>query len=84
MSNLNNLQLSVCVYILFVAAEIGNVEFLTIFVQSYPDIIWKVDENSRSIFHIAVMNRHEEIFKIIHELGAIKLRSHSKLHRIQY
>ena len=41
-------------------------------IRSYPDLIWKVDEEDHSIFHIAIMNRHEEIFKLIHELGAIK------------
>lgn len=58
--------------LLFAAAECGNVEFLVTLIRSYPDLIWKVDEKNRSIFHIAIMNRHEEIFKLIHELGAIK------------
>ncbi|XP_057544056.1 ankyrin repeat-containing protein At5g02620-like [Amaranthus tricolor] len=58
--------------LLFVAAEYGNVEFLTTLIRSYPDLIWIVDEESRSIFHIAIINRHEEIFKLIYELGAIK------------
>lgn len=58
--------------LLFVAAKCGNVEFLTTLIRSYPDLIWKVDEENRSIFHIAIMNRHEEIFELIYELGAIK------------
>ncbi|KAL2926835.1 Ankyrin repeat-containing protein ITN1 [Bienertia sinuspersici] len=58
--------------LLFVAAKCGNVDFLTTLVRSYPDLIWKVDEDNRSIFHIAIINRHEEIFKLIYELGAIK------------
>ncbi|XP_021719646.1 ankyrin repeat-containing protein At2g01680-like isoform X2 [Chenopodium quinoa] len=58
--------------LLFVAAQLGKVEFLMVLIKSYPDILWKVDENRYSIFHIAVIYRHEEIFKLIHEIGAIK------------
>ncbi|KAL2926548.1 Ankyrin repeat-containing protein ITN1 [Bienertia sinuspersici] len=32
----------------------------------------KVDENRRTIFHIAIIHRHEEIFRLIYEIGAIK------------
>lgn len=58
--------------LLFVAAKLGKVEFLMVLIKSYPDILWKVDENRYSIFHIAVIHRHEEIFKLIYEIGAIK------------
>ncbi|CAO2842600.1 unnamed protein product [Amaranthus hypochondriacus] len=58
--------------LLFVAAQLGKVEFLMVLIKSYPDILWKVDENRYSIFHIAVIHRHEEIFKLIYEIGAIK------------
>ncbi|XP_021766937.1 ankyrin repeat-containing protein ITN1-like isoform X1 [Chenopodium quinoa] len=58
--------------LLFIAAKCGNVEFLTTLIRTYPDLIWKVDEENRSIFHIAIIYRHEEIFKLIYELGAIK------------
>ncbi|XP_074263636.1 uncharacterized protein LOC141586341 [Silene latifolia] len=58
--------------LLFVAAKLGKVEFLTILIQTYPDLIWKVDENRYSIFHIAVIHRQVEIFKLIYEVGAIK------------
>ncbi|XP_021719643.1 ankyrin repeat-containing protein ITN1-like [Chenopodium quinoa] len=58
--------------LLFVAAKLGKVEFLTTLIRSYPDLIWKVDENRRTIFHIAIIHRHEEIFQLIYEIGAIK------------
>ncbi|KMS96654.1 hypothetical protein BVRB_8g201160 isoform B [Beta vulgaris subsp. vulgaris] len=58
--------------LLFVAAKLGKVEFLTTLIRSYPDLIWKVDENRYTIFHIAVTHRQEEIFKLIYEIGAIK------------
>lgn len=58
--------------LLFAAAKLGRVGFLKTLIQSYPDLIWKVDENRYTIFHIAIMHRQEEIFKLIYEIGAIK------------
>ncbi|CAI0392592.1 unnamed protein product [Linum tenue] len=58
--------------LLFTAAELGMVEFLTILIRSYPDLIWKVDEHSRSIFHTAVVHRQEKVFSLINEIGALK------------
>ncbi|XP_031269174.1 ankyrin repeat-containing protein NPR4-like [Pistacia vera] len=58
--------------LLFTAAELGNVEFIKVLIQKYPDLIWKVDDHSRSIFHIAVLHRQENIFNLIHEIGAHK------------
>ncbi|XP_074293718.1 uncharacterized protein LOC141620857 [Silene latifolia] len=58
--------------ILFVAVEVGNVEFVTTLIGRYPDLIWKLDEKHRSIFHVAVQFRRETIFRLIFEIGAIK------------
>ncbi|XP_030942224.1 ankyrin repeat-containing protein ITN1-like isoform X3 [Quercus lobata] len=58
--------------LLFDAAELGNVEFLIILIRAYPDLIWKVDQNNRSLFHTAVLYRQEAIFNLIYEIGAIK------------
>ena len=58
--------------LLFDAAELGNVEFLIILIRAYPDLIWKIDQNNRSLFHIAVLYRHQTIFNLIYEFGAIK------------
>lgn len=57
---------------LFVAAEYGNFEFIIELLLSYPDLIWKVDEQSQSFFHIAVIHRQERIFKLIYQIGALK------------
>ncbi|KAJ4702471.1 Ankyrin repeat family protein [Melia azedarach] len=56
--------------LIFDAAERGNVDFLSILICEYPDLIWKVDgdENTYSIFHIAVKNRQADIFKLIYEI----------------
>ncbi|KAL2524762.1 Ankyrin repeat family protein [Abeliophyllum distichum] len=54
------------------AAEIGNVEFLTLLTHSYPDLIWKINSDNYSIFHIAVIHRQEKVFSLIYRTGAIK------------
>ncbi|KAL2473934.1 Ankyrin repeat family protein [Forsythia ovata] len=54
------------------AAKIGNVEFLTLLTQSYPDLIWKINSDTYSIFHIAVIYRQEKVFSLIYDTGAIK------------
>ncbi|CAK7337027.1 unnamed protein product [Dovyalis caffra] len=56
--------------LLFTAAEQGNSEFLKIVIRSYPDVVFKVDEHQRSIFHISVLHRHENVFELIHDLGS--------------
>ncbi|KAK8574993.1 hypothetical protein V6N12_062670 [Hibiscus sabdariffa] len=58
--------------VLFVATEFGVVELITELIQSYPDLIWRVDEHSHSIFHTAVIHRQEKIFRFIHDIGAHK------------
>ncbi|CAL5410513.1 unnamed protein product [Camellia sinensis] len=58
--------------LLFTAAELGIVEFITVLIRSYPDLLWKVDDQSRSIFHVAVAHRQEKIFNLIYEIGALK------------
>ncbi|CAA2966409.1 ankyrin repeat-containing At5g02620-like [Olea europaea subsp. europaea] len=54
------------------AAKIGNVEFLTLLTHSYPDLIWEVNEEKHSIFHVAVINRQEKVFSLIYQTGANK------------
>ncbi|XP_044510168.1 uncharacterized protein LOC123228783 [Mangifera indica] len=58
--------------LVFVAAERGNIEFLKILIREYPDLIFQVDDNDYSIFHFAVKYRHEEIFRLVHEIGSAK------------
>lgn len=58
--------------LLFTAAELGNLDFLIILMRSYPNLIWKVDEQNRSIFHVAVIHRQEKVFNLIYELGGLK------------
>ncbi|KAM3742106.1 hypothetical protein ACB098_07G045800 [Castanea mollissima] len=57
---------------LFDAAEFGNAEFLIILIRTYPDMIWTTNIFHQSLFHIAVINRQESVFKLTHEMGAMK------------
>jgi ankyrin repeat protein len=54
------------------AAKVGNADFLIILARSCPDLIWQQDENKMSIFHIAILYRHESVFNLIHEIGSGK------------
>ncbi|KDO77346.1 hypothetical protein CISIN_1g044420mg, partial [Citrus sinensis] len=59
-------------HLLFDAAELGNFEFLAELICSYPDLVHELDDNNRSIFHIAVLHRHANIFNLIYEIGFTK------------
>ncbi|OIV95572.1 hypothetical protein TanjilG_30539 [Lupinus angustifolius] len=56
----------------FIAAEVGNFEFLSVVISTYPDLIWELDTMGRSIIHTAVLHRHASIFNLIHEIGPMK------------
>ncbi|XP_062095017.1 ankyrin repeat-containing protein NPR4-like isoform X2 [Humulus lupulus] len=58
--------------LLFDATKCGNFEFLAALISSYPDLLWEVDKENRSIIHIAVLYRHANIYNLIHEIGSIK------------
>ncbi|GJZ52088.1 ankyrin repeat-containing domain, PGG domain protein, partial [Tanacetum coccineum] len=58
--------------ILFVAAKRGNTRFVIELIRQYPDLIWKVDDKNRSIFHIAIKRRHEGIYNLLYEIGSMK------------
>ncbi|KAH6801433.1 hypothetical protein C2S52_001897 [Perilla frutescens var. hirtella] len=58
--------------ILHDAAKVGNVELITMLTHTYPNLIWNTDNNGYTIFHIAIIYRRENIFKLIHQSGAMK------------
>ncbi|KAJ9553644.1 hypothetical protein OSB04_017689 [Centaurea solstitialis] len=58
--------------ILFVAAEMGNTRFVIELLRTYPDLIWKVNDENHTVFHIAVMHRHQGIYNLLYEIGAMK------------
>ena len=48
------------------AAKVGNYDFLAVLISAYPELIWN---KGTTIFHIAIENRHVEIFNLMHEIG---------------
>ncbi|KAK7304067.1 hypothetical protein RJT34_15078 [Clitoria ternatea] len=56
----------------FIAAEVGNFEFLSVVMSTYPDLIWELNTIGQSIIHIAALHRHASIFNLIHEIGPNK------------
>ncbi|KAG2668057.1 hypothetical protein I3760_15G142700 [Carya illinoinensis] len=58
--------------VLFDAAMSGNVEFLAKFLRTFPGLIWARNERKRSVFHIAIIYRQENVFNLIYNIGAVK------------
>jgi hypothetical protein len=55
-----------------IAAEVGNFEFLSVIMSTYPNLLWELSNKGQSIIHIAVFNRHASIFILIHEIRSLK------------
>lgn len=58
--------------VLFTAAKMGNIRFIIELIQSYPDLIWKVDDKGQTIFHIAIKRRQAKIYNLLYEIGSMK------------
>ncbi|XP_076943549.1 uncharacterized protein LOC143613823 [Bidens hawaiensis] len=58
--------------VLFLAAKMGNTRFLIELIRLYPDLIWKLDDKGKTIFHLAIKRRHIKIYKLLHEIGVMK------------
>ncbi|PWA49842.1 ankyrin repeat-containing domain, PGG domain protein [Artemisia annua] len=58
--------------VMFIAAEVGNTNFLLELIRRSPDLIWMVNDDGLSIFHVAVKHRHEGIYNLLYEIGAMK------------
>ena len=52
------------------AIKEGIFEFVFDIVKADPDLVWSHDENSTSIFSVAVQYRHAKIFSLIYGLDA--------------
>ncbi|KAM0038452.1 putative ankyrin repeat-containing domain, PGG domain, ankyrin repeat-containing domain superfamily [Helianthus debilis subsp. tardiflorus] len=58
--------------VLFIAAEMGNTNFLVEFIRQKPSLIWDLNDDKQSIFHIGVKYRREGIYNLLYEIGAMK------------
>ncbi|GKA93557.1 ankyrin repeat-containing domain, PGG domain protein [Tanacetum coccineum] len=54
------------------SGEVGNTNFLLELIRQSPDLIWDVNDNNQTIFHVAVKHRHEDIYNLLYEIGAMK------------
>lgn len=57
---------------LFAAARLGNYKFIRELLKMYPDITWGRDANKHTIFHVAVIHRHENVYNLLYDLGSKK------------
>ncbi|WCJ41362.1 Ankyrin repeat family protein [Euphorbia peplus] len=53
------------------AAKFGSHEFVTESIKSNPNIVFCQDTFNRSIFHIAILHRHENIFNLLLQIGVL-------------
>ncbi|KAL0288287.1 UNVERIFIED_CONTAM: hypothetical protein Scaly_2735800 [Sesamum calycinum] len=58
---------SILTWPFLLGAQNGIHEVVKEILESFPQAITFVDEENHSVFHLAVMYRHEKIFKIVHE-----------------
>ncbi|KAI7757658.1 hypothetical protein M8C21_003706 [Ambrosia artemisiifolia] len=58
--------------VLFIAAKMNNTQFLVELIHEYPDLIWKTNDDGQTIFHVAVSHRHDELYNMLYEIGAMK------------
>ncbi|KAL7168166.1 hypothetical protein ACSBR2_038580 [Camellia fascicularis] len=49
------------------AAQYGIHEIVKEILDSFPDAITFIDEENHTAFHLAVMYRHEKVFKVMHQ-----------------
>ncbi|KAJ0079985.1 hypothetical protein Patl1_24156 [Pistacia atlantica] len=55
--------------LLFTGAQLGNFKFLGKLIELYPDLVHLKDDDEQTIFHIAIMHRHDDLFKLINQIG---------------
>ncbi|XP_076943124.1 uncharacterized protein LOC143613249 [Bidens hawaiensis] len=55
--------------ILLVAAKTGNTRFIVELLRSYPDLMLFESEDGLTLFHVAVMHRHQGIYNLLYEIG---------------
>lgn len=56
------------------AAELGIYEIVEEIMDIFPHAIWFSDHENHNLFHIAVMNRQEKVFNLVHQMSDYKHR----------
>lgn len=69
------MDLEAAVYVsqvFFMAAKEGNVEFLVKLLGNNHSLLYKLNKDGHSIFHVAVLYRRVDVFALMYELGGSK------------
>ncbi|PHT54172.1 hypothetical protein CQW23_08634 [Capsicum baccatum] len=69
--NIENIE-SVLRKALLLSASSGISEIIEEIIHRYPDAIWFVITENHNLFHLAVINRHENVFNLIYQLSSYK------------
>ncbi|KAM3338920.1 hypothetical protein P3S68_031006 [Capsicum galapagoense] len=69
--NIENIE-SVLRKALLLSASSGISEIIEEIIHRYPDAIWFVNTENHNLFHLAVINRHENVFNLIYQLSSYK------------
>ncbi|KAF2304103.1 hypothetical protein GH714_027233 [Hevea brasiliensis] len=56
------------------AAELGIYEIMEEIMESFPHAIWFSDNENHNLFHIAVMNRQENVLNLLYQISDYKHR----------
>ncbi|XP_057467537.1 ankyrin repeat-containing protein NPR4-like isoform X4 [Actinidia eriantha] len=57
---------------LFKAAKLGVHEVVEEIVDSFPSLVWATDSNEYSIFHHAIVQRHENVYNLLYQMSEHK------------
>ncbi|XP_068304357.1 ankyrin repeat-containing protein NPR4-like [Pyrus communis] len=57
---------------IFEAVRNGNVEFITHICKANPELLWRINNDVRNIFHFAVECRQEKIYNLLYGISAKK------------
>ncbi|KAD2804936.1 hypothetical protein E3N88_38313 [Mikania micrantha] len=55
-----------------IVTKMGNTGFIIELLRTYPDLMLDRNEDGHTIFHIAVMNRHQGIYNLLYEIGSYR------------
>ncbi|KAD2804930.1 hypothetical protein R6Q59_029648 [Mikania micrantha] len=59
-------------YYVHMAAKMGNTRFIVELIRTYPDLMLLEHEDGLTVFHIAVMHRHQDIYNLLYEIGSTR------------
>ncbi|KAL8257623.1 hypothetical protein R6Q59_029664 [Mikania micrantha] len=55
-----------------IVTKMGTTGFIVELLRTYPNLMLDRNEDGHTIFHIAVMNRHQGIYNLLYEIGSYR------------